>query len=49
EEFSRQHNFKEIVGQSCAITQILSQVELVAPTYANVLITGESGTGKELI
>ena len=28
---------------------ILSQIELVAPTEANVLITGESGTGKELI
>ncbi len=49
EEFSEQHNFSEIVGQSCAINQVLSQVELVAPTYANVLISGESGTGKELI
>ncbi|MBV1931694.1 MAG: sigma 54-interacting transcriptional regulator [Porticoccaceae bacterium] len=49
EEFSSKHNFEEIVGQSCAITQVLSQVELVAPTYANVMITGESGTGKELI
>jgi PAS domain S-box-containing protein len=49
EEFSDQHNFKEIIGNSCAINQVLSQVELVAPTYANVLINGESGTGKELI
>ena len=49
EEFSKQHNFKDIIGNSCAINQVLSQVELVAPTYANVLINGESGTGKELI
>ncbi len=49
EAFSAQHNFKEIIGNSCAINQVLSQVELVAPTYANVLINGESGTGKELI
>ena len=32
-----------------ALGAILSQIELVAPTEANVLITGESGTGKELI
>lgn len=49
EEFSEQHNFKDIIGNSCAINQVLSQVELVAPTYASVLINGESGTGKELI
>ena len=49
QEFSEQHNFKEIIGNSCAINQVLAQVELVAPTYANVLINGESGTGKELI
>jgi len=49
EEIRTKHNFKEIVGQSCAIKQVLNQIELVAPTMANVLIIGESGTGKELI
>jgi formate hydrogenlyase transcriptional activator len=49
EEIRDEHDFKEIVGQSCAIKQVLNQIELVAPTMANVLITGESGTGKELI
>jgi len=39
----------DIIGQSPALQNILKQVEMVAPTEANVLITGESGTGKELI
>lgn len=42
-------NFGEIVGSSTAIERVLEQVELVAPTDANVVIFGESGTGKELI
>lgn len=42
-------NFGEIVGSSAAIERVLEQVELVAPTDANVVIFGESGTGKELI
>ncbi|MBT5028690.1 MAG: sigma 54-interacting transcriptional regulator [Nitrospina sp.] len=41
--------YGEIIGRSPALGAILSQVELVAPTEANVLITGESGTGKELV
>ena len=49
EEIRSDHDFKEIVGQSHAINQVLNQIELVAPTMATVLITGESGTGKELI
>ena len=42
-------NFGQIVGSSKAIDRVLEQVELVAPTDANVVIFGESGTGKELI
>lgn len=49
EQFRNRHDFKNIIGQSHAIQQVLQQVELVAPTLASVLITGESGTGKELI
>jgi len=41
--------FSGIVGVSPALQHTLQQVELVAPTEANVLIQGESGTGKELI
>lgn len=39
----------DIIGESPALQNILKQVEMVAPTEANVLVTGESGTGKELI
>jgi PAS domain S-box-containing protein len=42
-------NHRGIVGRSAAIQKTLSQVELVAPTDATVLVTGESGTGKELV
>ncbi len=49
EEIHNEHNYKEIVGGSAAILNIVRQIELVAPTAANVLISGESGTGKELI
>ena len=41
--------FGGLLGQSSALKTILSQIELVAPTEAGVLILGESGTGKELI
>lgn len=40
--------FGGLVGQSEALRAVLSEIELVAPTEATVLILGESGTGKEL-
>jgi formate hydrogenlyase transcriptional activator len=40
---------REIIGVSPALQDVLSQVKLVAPTNASVLITGETGTGKELV
>ncbi|WP_228486338.1 sigma 54-interacting transcriptional regulator [Paludibaculum fermentans] len=42
-------DFGEIVGTSTALRRVQSQVEVVAPTDANVLILGETGTGKELV
>jgi PAS domain S-box-containing protein len=42
-------DFGEIVGTSAALKRVQSQVEVVAPTDANVLILGETGTGKELV
>jgi formate hydrogenlyase transcriptional activator len=41
--------FAEIVGRSAALRRVQRQVEVVAPTDANVLILGETGTGKELV
>jgi transcriptional regulator with GAF, ATPase, and Fis domain len=49
EEIRQDRDHHTIVGRSRAVREVIRQVELVAPTGANVLITGESGTGKELI
>ena len=49
EEVQEAHSFGDIIGQSDALKSVLKQVELVAPTDANVIILGESGTGKELV
>src|SRR6201987_2805064 len=40
--------FREIVGNSAALRDVLQEVELVALSDATVLILGETGTGKEL-
>lgn len=39
----------QLIGTSPALNEVLSQVELVAPTDTSVLLLGESGTGKEKI
>jgi len=49
EEVKEALAFGRIVGRSTALTRVLEQVEMVAPTNTTVLILGESGTGKELI
>lgn len=49
EEVMEAKAFGDLVGQSGALRQIVSQTELVAPTEASVLILGETGTGKELV
>ena len=47
EEIRSEHNFRDIIGNSPLLQKTLQQVELVAPTDANVLIQGESGTGAQ--
>jgi transcriptional regulator with GAF, ATPase, and Fis domain len=49
EEVVEAKAFGELVGQSAALRQVVSQIDLVAPTDASVLILGETGTGKELV
>lgn len=41
--------FRDIIGHSAGLKDVLKVVEKVAVTDANVLILGENGTGKELI
>jgi formate hydrogenlyase transcriptional activator len=49
EEIRSEHNFREIVGSSVPLREVLEKAERVAPLDSTVLIYGETGTGKELI
>jgi transcriptional regulator with GAF, ATPase, and Fis domain len=49
QEVREEGAFGEILGRSSALNRLVTQVEMVAPTDANVLIEGESGSGKELV
>ena len=49
EEIRSRGEHHNIIGNSDSLNALLAQIELVAPTDANVLVSGESGTGKELI
>jgi transcriptional regulator with PAS, ATPase and Fis domain len=48
-EIQTELGFKEIVGQSPALREVLKNVRVVAPTDSTVLLLGETGTGKELM
>jgi PAS domain S-box-containing protein len=49
DEMNTDHRFEDIVGESSGLRNVLSDVAIVAPTDATVLIQGETGTGKELL
>ena len=49
DEVRPEPNFEEIIGESAALKEVLSQTKIVARTDATVLVLGETGTGKELI
>ncbi|HEY5909522.1 MAG TPA: sigma 54-interacting transcriptional regulator [Verrucomicrobiae bacterium] len=49
EEVVEARAFGDLVGQSSGLRKVVSQVDVVAPTEATVLILGETGTGKELV
>jgi transcriptional regulator with GAF, ATPase, and Fis domain len=42
-------NYEDMVYGSAEFSNVLTEVEKVAPTNATVLLLGESGTGKELL
>jgi len=48
-QVSKHYKFHDIIGKSPSMRKIFAQIEKVAPTNANILISGESGTGKEMI
>ena len=49
EQLGQRFSFKRLIGESREMQQLISLLERIAPSEANVLITGESGTGKELV
>ena len=48
-ESIRSSSFRNIIGESKAVNDILKIVKQIAGTKSTVLVIGESGTGKELI
>jgi formate hydrogenlyase transcriptional activator len=48
-EIQAELGFKEIIGQSAALREVLKEARVVAPTDSTVLLLGETGTGKELV
>jgi formate hydrogenlyase transcriptional activator len=44
-----EQNTGGMIGQSPGFRELLSNIHLVAPTSATVLVQGETGTGKELV
>jgi len=46
EEVVEARAFGDLVGQSAALRHIVTQIDMVAPTNASVLILGETGTAR---
>jgi transcriptional regulator with GAF, ATPase, and Fis domain len=49
DQAARDEAFRDIVGNSAPLQELLRQVKTVAGTDAGVLLQGETGTGKELV
>jgi transcriptional regulator with GAF, ATPase, and Fis domain len=49
QDIAGQYNFGEIIGKSNAISYVFSQIDLVAPMNATVLLLGETGVGKGVV
>jgi len=48
-QLDEKFGFANIIGNSKKMHEVFTQLKLVSPTKANVMICGETGTGKELI
>ena len=48
-QLGERFSFQRLTGDSPKMRKLISLLERIAPSQANVLITGESGTGKELV
>ncbi len=49
QQLGQRFSFQRLIGDSPKMKKLVSLLERIAPSQANVLITGESGTGKELV
>ncbi|HCC11903.1 MAG TPA: hydrogenase, partial [Atlantibacter hermannii] len=49
EQIGSEEHFSEIIYQSQAMKEVITQIEMVAQSDCTVLILGETGTGKELV
>jgi two-component system, NtrC family, response regulator AtoC len=49
EALGRRYEFRNIIGRSAKMQEVLALVERVAATNSTVLLAGESGVGKDLI
>jgi DNA-binding NtrC family response regulator len=47
-EIAQAHDFRNIIGESAAIKDIISEVKKIADSKSAILLRGETGTGKEL-
>jgi len=49
QELKRRYQFKDIIGKSNKMQEVLMLVKTVARSNSTIMILGESGTGKEII
>ena len=49
EQLSGTHGFKQVLGQSRPMKEMLAVLERVSPSDSTILLQGENGTGKELV
>lgn len=49
DEFTKRHNFKNLVTHSEGMKSLLQKITRIAPMKSTVLILGETGVGKELV